>query len=290
MKKKKNLIAFIVMEILLLLFLVMIFVTPLMNRNLSFKTFYNNKEKELVDIIIESINKKQVSSLEDKFIEVENLTEGLSQLDQFFELNHIDVIKLANCNFKTFTSKGEKTKNTLFEYSLKFSNNKFGLLVIEINTINSNLKIRTIRIQPLEKSIEEINSFYGEKIDFVRIFILLISVIIILSIIYTEYDYYIRVKNNKLWLQLLLPVSILGININWNTLAADLELFTIKFFPISSFSSGNIGVWKYTISFPILVILYWLSFRKKYIKNEKNMKSDDNTAESNLIDNDSKNI
>lgn len=268
MKKKRNFITFIIIEVFLVSFLILVFITPLMNRNLSFKSFYNKNEKELTDLILEKINDNQVIKLEDRFIELENLREGLNQLDNYLKENDITEIKLVNCNSKSFISKDKKTRNTYFQYSIKFLDAKFGLLNIELYTVNSDIKIGTIRLQPLVKSIEELNSFYGSKIDLVRIIILLVGTAIVVLIIYTEYDYFKNVRNNKIWLQILLPISFLGIEFNWNTLETNIELFTIQLFPISSFSPGNAGVWQYTISFPIVLLFYWIKLRKKYINNE----------------------
>lgn len=46
MGKKKNLIVLIIMEIIIVLFTIMVFVTPLMKRNINFEKLYTYDEKK----------------------------------------------------------------------------------------------------------------------------------------------------------------------------------------------------------------------------------------------------
>ncbi len=269
MNKKKNLIVLIVMEIIILLFPFILFIVPLIKINIDFSKIYTKEEKAITDTIIDSIQKNKIPELEDKFIPVKDLNKSLSMLNTYFNDNKIEHIKLVNCNFNSFHSVNKKIRAVQFQYSVKFSESKFGLLLIELYTENKMIKIHMLRIIQLEKSIEELNSFYGDKIDIVRVFIIALSIMLMVFLAYSEFDYYKTSKEPKIWLQIVMPVSFFTISINWNSLETAFKAASVNFMPISSFRSGLAGVWEYHISIPVFLLVYWLILRKKNLKDTR---------------------
>lgn len=263
MRRKKNIVIFIIMEVLLLSLLLGIFLLPLTKRNQEFTLFYNDNESQLVNKILKSVNNSSVHTLEDNFIPIENLAKGLIQLDNYFIENKIVNYKIVDCRFKTSIKNDIKERNVTFQYSIELDKDRFGVLNIELYTRNNDLKIKMIRFLPLKESIEVTNSFYG-KLNLTRILILIFSVCLILLVAYSEYDYFKKAKKMKIWVQLLLPLSLIGVNIDWNSLIMTLNIASISMFPVSTFSSGNTGVWEFGIKIPVMIIIYWTIIRKKH--------------------------
>ncbi len=265
MNKKKNLVVMIIMQIAILLYTIMIFTVPLMKRSVNFAKFYNEQEKSYVDNILSSVSNCKLMELEDQFIPTKDLDKGLLKVNNFFESNKIENSKMVACRFNSFISSKKKSRTVRFEYELKMKSGKFFLLAIELYTENNKMKIKALNVAAIPKSLKEINSFYGDKIDIARIFILLISVLLMLFIAYSEYDYYKTIQKPKILIQILMPLSIGQIVINWNSLAISFTPIAINIMPLSSFSSGLVGVWKYMISILIVLIIYWFSIRRKAI-------------------------
>ncbi len=224
-------------------------------------------KKKLSENIIDCIKRNKIIELEDKFVPLKDLNKGLTQFSDFFAKNKIENIKLINCQFNSFIGMNKTKRTVSFQYSVKFNEFKFGLLIIELYTENKLLKIKTLNIIPLEKPIEKLNSFYGDKIDIVRVFIITISILLMLFLLYTEFHYYRNMTKPKIWLQVLMPLSFFIITINWNSLAITFKVFSVNLMPLSSFSSGIAGVWKYSVSIPVFLFIYWFILRKKNLKD-----------------------
>jgi hypothetical protein len=242
---------------------------------------YSIDTKEKVENILIAIMENNIKILENDFVDnIENIETGLTQLDDFFINNNLLNAQLVDCSFETFTSivgNEPSSRVTKFVYNIVLENGP-GVLYIDIVEENEIMKIRTLRVNQLEKSMEESHNFYGMQMNSTRIFLLIFTVALILFIMYTEFDYFRISKNRKIWLQILMPISGLAFSINWNTLILNISVLHINITPVSLFSPGIMGEWRLTFFIPIIAILYWTIFRKKAIHKEKNILDGEHVA------------
>jgi len=264
-RKKSSLIALLIIQVFLLGFAIFVFLVPLANRNVNFERLYNEETGIFVNNILNAINNNNLISMVTKFVEMNtDIEEGLKALDLFFENNNIESIKLINCSFNIFSSNNIRTRTTSFIYEIKFEHG-FGKLSIDVIEENNSLNIKSIWLNSLDRPTEETSDFYGQTLFGTRINLLIFIIILFGFIMYTQYDYYKNTLDPKIWMQIVMLITVFSININWTSLVLDIKLLSISIFPISIFSSGIAGDWQLTYHLPIMAILYWIIFRKKEI-------------------------
>jgi len=248
--------------------MIMIFTLPLVKTKLTFKSIYSDESKVLVDLAIEELLKADASTLKNHFsATIENIENGLEQLDEFLASNPIIEYDLINVGKSSFTNSKQKTSYEKFEFSTVHQSN-YGHLLIETIKINDELKLNTIRLNPLSIEIIEMNKFYKDDFGLVRIFILILTIFVFALLGYTIIDYYKSSNNPKILIMILLMISGLMINIDWNTLHISIKLFAVSLFPIAEYRPGNSGVWQFKIYFPVFTILYWVFLKKKILNKE----------------------
>lgn len=282
--KKLSLIVFFIIQLSTLAWTIGIFVLPLMNLNSKPEKYYDEKTGIYADTIIQAINSNNLTLLKKEFIDKnENLENSLKSFGVYLAHNKIESIELVDCSYtKTkYTSlisdkNNKSAKLTLFTYSVKFEQGFFGLLYLETVEENNTLKLRTLKINPIEKSIEEMHNFYGYDMFGSRLYLLLLVLLLNGFIMYTEYDYIKKAAKPKIWMQIAMIISILSIDINWTSLMLNIQLLKISIFPASIFSYGRAGDWHLTYYLPIIAILYWIVFRKEILQEK-----DNNTAKIN---------
>jgi hypothetical protein len=278
MKSKISVIVFILMEIILGVYLVMLFITPVMKPRLDFSRLYDTASKNVVDNIIQSIKDHNVKGLTDDIESgVENIEYGLTQLDEYFTQNNLLNEQLVDCSFqtiKTLIGDGSSTKITTFKYAVTLEKG-YGVITIELAESDNIIKIRALKLDQLDKPPEEYHTFYGQPINTTRIVLFLIMIGLILFVMYTEYDYYKTASKHKIWLQILLPISAIAFSINWNSLMLSVSILTVNITPVSIFSPGIMGEWKISFYLPIMTMLYWIIFRKKE-RIKENVNSENN--------------
>ena len=256
--------------ILLVLFtsLIMIFTIPLVKTKLTFKSIYSDESKVLVDLAIEELLKADASALKNHFsTTIENIENGLEQLDEFLASNPIIEYDLINVGKSSFTNSKQKTRYVKFEFSTVHQTN-YGHLLIETININGELRLNIIRLNPLSTEIIEMNKFYKDDFGVTRIFILISAIIILTLLGYTIIDYYRSSKNPRILIMILLMISGIMINIDWNTLQISIKLLTVSLFPVGEYRTGNIGVWQFKFYLPVFMILYWVFLKKKILNKE----------------------
>lgn len=274
-RKKSTVIVFFVIEILLFVTIVMVFAVPLMNLNINFEKFYDEKTKNYVDGILQTVINGDVISLNDEFIKKsEEVEDGFKMLDQYFANNGIESVKLIDCSFETFLTNNEKTKTTFFTYDVKLKNG-FGILNIETYEINDTIKLNRFYLNPMEKSASETHNFYGYEIPGARLCLLILIVLLNVFVMYTEYDYFKNSAEPKVWMQIVMMLSIIAIGVNWTTLTPKVQLLSVSLFPVAASSPGIAGEWSVTYFLPVMAILYWTVLRKKEILRKKESDAQD---------------
>jgi len=273
MKNKISTVVFIVMEIFLVAYMIMLFTAPLRTFNINFGRIYTVESKEKADNILSVIRENNMQALEPHFAtNIENIEIGLARLNDFFTQNSLIYEQLVDVSFESFSSiigEQESFRRTNFVYAITLEQG-YGILYIDIAETNDRIEIITLRIDPLENPMGERHRFYGMPMNSTRVFFLLFSFALMLFIMYTEFDYYKRIKNRRIWLQIIMPISVIAFSINWNTLLLNISALTFNITPISLFSPGIMGEWTFTIHLPIVAILYWVVFRKKIMTKERN--------------------
>jgi hypothetical protein len=273
MKNKISTVVFIVMQIFLVAYMIMLFTVPLRTSDINFGRIYTVETKEKADNILNAIRKNNIQELEHNFdANIENVETGLAQLNDFFIQNNLIEAQLVDVSFESFTSivgDQESFRRTNFVYDISLERG-YGILYIDIVETIDRIEIITLRIDLLENPMAERHRFYGMPMNSTRVFFLLFSFALMLFIMYTEFDYYKRIKNRKIWFQIIMPISAIAFSMNWNTLAINVSALTFNITPISLFSPGIMGEWRFTLYIPIIAVLYWVVFRKRIIDKERN--------------------
>lgn len=287
MKKSiKSKIGFSAILLILSISFLLIFLVPFKSPSMSFKSLYNKESKELVDIILDKIMKSKTSEFDENlFVNSSNISEGLLQLDEYFISNPIESFELINVKKTSFKNKNGTKRNEIFEFST-VNKEHYGYLFIEIKTVDQDIKINTIRFNPLGTEIKEMNKFYKSNFGLSRIIILIITTSLFFITVITIFDYYRSSQNPRILIMILLLISGILINIDWNTLEISTNVVAISLLPYGVFRSGNIGVWQFKLYVPILTILYWVFLKKRILKKELKTNS---KIESNIV-NESENI
>ena len=269
MKNLVSKILFVAMEVFLISWLVLLFVTPTRNVNIdsiNFEKLFDAEKKEKIDKIFYSIRNNNLSVLVDDFSpEIENIEAGLEQIDRFFLNNNLKDEKLIHIfvsAFNSITGDRESWRKSQFIYSVTLEQG-YGIINIDILETGGITKILTFNVNQLEKPIEEHNRFYEQPMNFIRIFLLLMVLAVFIFLMYTVYDCYKLKSNKKILFQIFLPISALAFTFNWSSISLNISLLSFSITPVTLIRAGIMEDWRLTFYLPILAIIYWVKFRKK---------------------------
>jgi len=262
MSKKTPMIIFIIMELFIAGFGIALFITPTIQIDLE--KAGTAQTKEYARNVVSAVKSNSIGSLIDDFTEkAEKIQVGLYQLFSYLEKNGvIDERLIGYYELKVFGEKSQKDVFSQFAYSVTLQNG-YGVLLLELEKKEAGLKIRTLRLISTDKSAEEINKFYGHQIDTTRVILLSLIVVLLVFTMYSEYDYYKIAQKPKIWIQLLMPFSIIAFSLNWNSFDLNIAPLTFSLIPISTANQDILAGWNLTFYLPIMLILYWLVLRKR---------------------------
>ncbi|MDR3346681.1 MAG: hypothetical protein LBS73_05865 [Campylobacteraceae bacterium] len=266
MSRKTPMIIFIIMELFIAGFGIALFITPTIQIDLE--KAGNTQTKEYARNVVSAVKSNSIGSLIDDFTEkAEKIQGGLYQLFSYLEGNGVIDERLIGyykkMNYlKVFGEKSQKDVFSQFVYSVTLQNG-YGVLLLELEEKEAGLKIRTLRLISTDKSAEEINKFYGQQIDTTRVILLSLIVVLLVFTMYSEYDYYKIARKPKIWIQLLMPFSIIAFSLNWNSFDLNIAPLTFSLIPISTVNQDVLAGWNLTFYLPIMLILYWLVLRKR---------------------------
>ena len=102
-----------------------------------------------------------------------------------------------------------------------------------------------------------------------RIMLIIFFILNSLFTISTVIHYFRNAASPRIIFILLLSVSLVLINVNWNTLVLEIKPLTIGFNPSSIFRPGNLGVWEFKLYIPVFAFLYWIGLKDKILGRKK---------------------
>jgi hypothetical protein len=154
----------------------------------------------------------------------------------------------------------DRVRNTL-TYQLQFEDSWL-LVIVTIEGKSNNQKIYNIRVNPIPKSLEEINAFTFTGKSFRHYIILLIAVGMPVFIIYTIV-LCIRTKMKRKWLWIIFMLFGFGkYSFNWTSGQMGFQSLSVQIFPVGFFVGGPYAPWIIHICIPLGALLFLLKRRK----------------------------
>jgi len=136
------------------------------------------------------------------------------------------------------------------------------LVIVTIEGKSNNQKIYNIRVNPIPKSLEEINAFTFSGTSFRHYLILLIAIGMPIFILYTIV-LCIRTKMKRKWLWIIFMLLGFGkYSFNWTSGLMGFMPIAIQLIPISAFKGGPYAPWIINISVTIGALSFYLKRRK----------------------------
>jgi len=223
------------------------------------------------EIVLGKIRTKEYYSLREEFERgIPDLEEGFSKTGDFFMQNNLDKEELVNYNVQMWAEPGVKTEApparlVTFLYDTEFSGQK-GLILIRMKEGSEGLRLTALTFTPLEKSYREtvrenIALFSGP-----RLFSTCMIVIFTLLLCWSEIEYGRKAGNPRIWVQFLMPVSV-GFAVFREHGRFVLDSHLISLLPIVNRGFNILGECTYGISLPLILLLYWVYFRRKDLGN-----------------------
>lgn len=177
------------------------------------------------------------------------------------ELVSIEIIGVNVLRTKDRTRDAKvRVRNTL-TYQLQFKN-AWLLAIVTIEGTSTNQKIYNFRLNPIPRSLEEINAFTFSGKSFRHYIILLIAIGIPVFILYTIV-LCIRTKMKRRWLWIIFMFFGVGrYSFNWTNGLMGFQPLSIQLIPTSVFRGGPYAPWIIYISVPIGALAFILKMRK----------------------------
>jgi hypothetical protein len=263
MKKKKiQFTVFVIMEVLILGYLLALFLMPLKTIDFDAGKIIDKPAKEFADSVIKALKDKKLASMSGDF-EDPNAINSLKTIDTYFGQNNLTGDKLINYSytrFRLFTGDKKEVKVTQLQYSITFEKG-YGLLVLDIAEQDSRLKIRGLKINPTEGPVEKMGSFYSQPMNAPRILLVVLALLLFGVLLFSEFDYYRIAEKPMVWLQILMPASVIAFRVDWSSLVLSIAPIMVSIMPAAS--TGVLTGWTFSLYVPVMLILYWTVFRRK---------------------------
>jgi len=245
----------------------MLFAANKLNANMSFKSIYSEEAYAAAKKSIDLINKGDFDNALLLFNpEIKNMETGLEQLINYVINNRITEYNLIDARKNIIHQNNQKIIKEQFEFETKHAQN-FGIVSIIVISKQDSVVIQNFNVRSIEKPLKEINKFFKPTMGQTRSMLLLFFVFNIVFTIYTLCHYFLNANLPKVRYLLLLSISIISINIDWNSLVLTINPLSAAFNPSQVSRSGNIGVWHMKLYLPLFSILYWLIFKEKILKH-----------------------
>lgn len=182
--------------------------------------------------------------------------------------------ELVGCN--VFSSPGKRRSNLTYQYQFT---NQWVLAAITIDTIDEQKQVFGVNVNPIPKSLGELNAFTfaGKSILF---YVILIAAVIIPLFMLFSLIVCIRTKMKKRkWLWVIFIIFGFGaLSLNWTTGQLNFNPLNLQLLGAGCFKPGLYAQWTISIAFPLGAILFLIR-RKKLIKepeeNKPNQLSED---------------
>jgi hypothetical protein len=174
-------------------------------------------------------------------------------------LAHGDPVSLELVGCNVFSTPGKRRSNLTYQYQFT---NAWVLAAVMIDTVGENKKVFGVNVNPIPKSLGELNAFTltGKG---ARHYVLLVAAIILpLFIIWTTVlCARTRLRTKWLWIIFIL-IGITKLNLNWTTGQMGFQPLGFQIPGAGVMKMGLYAPWILTVSFPLGAILFLVKRRK----------------------------
>lgn len=166
-------------------------------------------------------------------------------------------VELVGC--RIFSTPDKRRSNLTYQYHFT---NAWILATITIDTVGENKKVFSVSVNPIPKSLGELNAFTlaGKSIRHYVLFslALIIPVFIIWTIILCA-----RTKIRKKWLWIIfILIGITSLNLNWTTGQMGFQPIAFEIPGVGMVKMGLYAPWILKVSFPLGAILFLIKRRR----------------------------
>jgi len=166
-------------------------------------------------------------------------------------------VELVGC--RIFSTPDKRRSNLTYQYHFT---NAWILATITIDTIGENKKVFAVSVNPIPKSLGELNAFtlVGKS---VRHYVLLSFAVIIPVFIIWTIILCARAKVRKKWLWIIfILIGITKLNLNWTSGQMGFQPIAFQIPGVGMMKMGPYAPWILTVSFPLGAILFLIKRRK----------------------------
>lgn len=217
--------------------------------------------RDYIDIMLKGDIEQAEEILDPKVVNSKTRSQ-IQEIANLLDKGELISIEVVGVN--VFSTK-DKTRNNL-TYQLQFKD-AWLLATVIVDDISGNLQIFRFQMNPIPKSLEEINAFTLSGKSFRYYIILLIAIGIPLFIIYAIV-LCVRTKMKRKWLWIIFMLFGFGrYSFNWTSGQMGFQPLAIQLIPTSVFKHGLYAPWIIYISVPVGALLFILK-RHKIRKTE----------------------
>ncbi len=226
--------------------------------------------------LIKSRDTNAAIQLLDQQYNVPGVDSNLLAIADFLDKGEIISTELIGCN--AFSS-NQKVRTTL-TYQYQFPND-WALVNIIIETIDGHKQVLSLNVDPLPKSLGEINAFTFENKGVLNYIILILAISIplfmLISLIFCIFS---KIRLKGLWIIFIIS-GFCGLTFNWTTGQTSFTQLNWQLLGAGFFKPGLYAPWNIIISAPVGAILFWVK-RKKLMASfeEAKQKTADEISES----------
>lgn len=166
-------------------------------------------------------------------------------------------VELVGC--RIFSTPDKRRSHLTYQYHFT---NAWILATITIDTVGENKKVFAVSVNPIPKSLGELNAFtlVGKSI---RYYVLLSLAVIIPVFIIWTIILCARTKIRKKWLWIIfILIGITKLNLNWTTGQMGFQPIAFQIPSMGMMKMGPYAPWILTVSFPLGAILFLIKRRK----------------------------
>lgn len=253
--------------------------------SLSLERYETEESKALLETFIGLMGDGDLEEAKSLIIsEAQDIDTGLAQIYSLLENNPIKEYEVIGVHRNTHRGTSGETVNV--QYTIQtYHERDFGIISAQIKTENNSSWITNFRIEPMDQTMEEINSFYKVPFGKKRLLLLAIYLILIGFVIFTLIHYFKNAEKVKWGNILLLSLSTVSIAINWNNLEVAFQLLSVSLSPTGLARPANVGIWQMKLYLPLFSLLYWFGMRHKMLKEKAKKQSPSEEVEYNKVEN-----
>ena len=176
-----------------------------------------------------------------------NLTRVAAMLDHGEPLS----VELVGCN--VFSTPGKKRSHLTYQYQFT---NAWALAAITIDTAGGTKRVFGVNVNPIPKSLGELNAFTLSGKSIKQYFVLILAAVVPIFIIWIVV-LCARTKMRRKWLWIIfILLGIIQVKLNWTTGQIGVQPLSFQLFGAGAAKMGLYAPWILTVSFPLGAILF----------------------------------